>query len=45
LLTGWVIDHYSYVPVFLGFGITPLVCAGIIWGLLGPIRPAPRYQH
>lgn len=39
LLTGWVIDHYSYVPVFLGFGITPLVCAGIIWGLLGPIRP------
>jgi len=39
LLTGWVIDHYSYVPVFFGFGITPLVCAGIIWGLLGPIRP------
>ena len=39
LLTGWVIDRYSYVPVFFGFGITPLVCAGIIWGLLGPIRP------
>ena len=39
LLTGWVIDHYSYVPAFVGFGITPLVCAGIIWSLLGPIRP------
>ena len=39
LLTGWVIDHYSYVPAFVGFGIMPLVCAGIIWGLLGPIRP------
>lgn len=40
LLTGWVVDHFSYVPVFIGFGIMPLVCALIIWTLLGPIRPA-----
>lgn len=39
LLTGWAIDHYSYTPVFIGFGIMPLVCAGIIWLLLGPLRP------
>lgn len=37
LLTGWVIDRFSYVPVFIGFGIMPLACAGIIWILLGPI--------
>jgi ACS family hexuronate transporter-like MFS transporter len=40
LLTGLVIDHYSYVPVFIGFGLMPLVSAGIIWTLLGPISPA-----
>jgi len=33
LLTGWVIDHYSYVPVFIGFGILPLIAAGIVWCL------------
>jgi ACS family hexuronate transporter-like MFS transporter len=48
LLTGWVIDHYSYVPVFLGFGLMPLVCTLIQWTLMGPldrkieiIPPAP----
>jgi ACS family hexuronate transporter-like MFS transporter len=40
LLTGAVIDHFSYVPVFVGFGIMPLVCAAILWTLLGPISPA-----
>ena len=38
LLTGWVVDHYSYTPVFIGFGLMPMVCAGIIWALVGPIR-------
>jgi MFS transporter, ACS family, aldohexuronate transporter len=40
LLTGWVVDHFSYVPVFIGFGLMPLVCALIIWTMLGPISPA-----
>ena len=39
LITGWAIDHYSYTPVFFGFGIMPLVGALIIWTLLGPIPP------
>ena len=33
LLTGWVVDHYSYVAVFFGFGILPLIAAAIIWSL------------
>jgi len=41
LITGWVVDHYSYIPVFFGFGLMPLLCAGLIWGLLGPLRPSP----
>jgi ACS family hexuronate transporter-like MFS transporter len=36
LLTGWVIDHVSYVPVFAGFGLMPLVCVLILWTLAGP---------
>jgi ACS family hexuronate transporter-like MFS transporter len=39
LLTGLVIDRFSFLPVFIGFGLMPLVCAGIIWTLLGPISP------
>jgi len=42
LITGWVVDHYSYVPVFIGFGILPLICATIIWTLLGPLHPRAR---
>jgi len=33
LVTGWVVDHYSYIPVFVGFGIAPLVSAIMIWHL------------
>jgi MFS transporter, ACS family, hexuronate transporter len=40
LITGWVVDHYSYTPAFIGFGIMPLLCAGILWMLAGPLRPA-----
>jgi MFS transporter, ACS family, hexuronate transporter len=39
LITGWVVDHYSYTPVFYGFGVLPLVCALILWTLAGPLRP------
>ena len=38
LITGWVVDHYSYVPVFIGFGILPLISATILWTLLGPLE-------
>jgi membrane-bound metal-dependent hydrolase YbcI (DUF457 family) len=38
LLTGWVVDHYSYTPVFIGFGLMPLICALFLWTLLGPLR-------
>ncbi len=38
LLTGWLVDRYSYSPVFIGFGLMPLVCVLIIWLLVGPLR-------
>jgi ACS family hexuronate transporter-like MFS transporter len=36
LATGWVVDHYSYVPVFIGFGLLPLIAASIVWMLPEP---------
>ena len=33
LLTGWLVDHYSFKPVFAFFGILPLVAATLIWWL------------
>jgi ACS family hexuronate transporter-like MFS transporter len=38
LITGWAVDHYSYTPVFIGFGLLPLICAAILWTMLGPLE-------
>jgi ACS family hexuronate transporter-like MFS transporter len=38
LVTGWVVDRYAYTPVFIGFGILPLICATILWVWLGPLE-------
>ena len=35
LLTGWVIDHASYLPVFAGFAFMPLICAALLLTLAG----------
>jgi ACS family hexuronate transporter-like MFS transporter len=40
LLTGWLVDHYSYLPVFIMFGLQPLIATLILWFILGPLRPA-----
>src|SRR4029077_7289778 len=39
LITGWLVDHYSYTPVFIGFGLLPLICATILWLLVSELRP------
>jgi ACS family hexuronate transporter-like MFS transporter len=33
LITGWMIDRYTYQPVFILFGIIPLVAAWLVWTL------------
>ncbi len=38
LITGWAVDHFSYTPVFFGFGLLPLVCAAILWVLVWPLE-------
>lgn len=33
LLTGWLVEHYSYQPVFIVFGAIPALSAWIVWTL------------
>jgi ACS family hexuronate transporter-like MFS transporter len=33
LVTGWMVDHYSFPPTFVLFGIIPLVAAAMVWTL------------
>jgi len=44
-LSGWMIDHYGYTPVFIGYGIMPLVAAALVVFALGPLRPLPEFQN
>jgi len=38
LITGLAVEHYSYTPVFFGFGVLPLICAAILWAFAGPLE-------
>lgn len=43
LVTGWLVDHYSFQPVFVLFGVIPLLAAWIVWTLPRTVEPA--HQH
>lgn len=43
LLTGWLVERYSYVPVFWLFGLIPLICVSILWALMGRLEPDPHF--
>jgi ACS family hexuronate transporter-like MFS transporter len=44
-LSGWVIDRYGYSPVFIAYGIMPLIALGLVLFALGPLRPLPEFQQ
>jgi MFS transporter, ACS family, hexuronate transporter len=39
LVTGWLVDHYSFIPAFVLFGCTPMIAALLIWWLPRTITP------
>ena len=39
LATGWLVERYSYVPVFWLFGLIPIICVSIIWAFMGRLEP------
>ena len=38
-LTGLLIDHVSFMPAFIFFGLIPLLSISIVWILMGPLQP------
>ena len=42
LITGWVVERYSYTPAFIGFGFVPLICSAILWAFAGKLVPPPK---
>jgi ACS family hexuronate transporter-like MFS transporter len=43
-LSGRMIDQYGYLPVFIGYGVMPLIALALILFALGPLRPLPEFQ-
>jgi ACS family hexuronate transporter-like MFS transporter len=43
-LSGWMIDRYGYTPVFIGYGLMPLLALSLVLFALGPLRPLPEFQ-
>jgi ACS family hexuronate transporter-like MFS transporter len=38
LITGWLVQQYSYVPAFILFGLIPLAGVFVQWALMGPLE-------
>lgn len=43
-LSGKLIDAYGYTPVFLGYGVMPLIALALVLFALGPLQPLPEFQ-
>jgi MFS transporter, ACS family, aldohexuronate transporter len=44
-LSGWLIERHGYTPVFIGYGIMPLIALACVLFLIGPLRPHPKFQR
>ena len=42
-LSGWMIELHGYVPVFIGYGILPLIGLSLILFGLGPLVPLAKF--
>ena len=42
---GLLIGHYGYTPVFIGYGILPLIALFCILFLIGPLTADPRFEQ
>ncbi|MET0646859.1 MAG: MFS transporter [Pyrinomonadaceae bacterium] len=42
LTTGWVVDHFSYVPVLVAAGLLAPLGTLVLFALAGPIKRVPR---
>jgi ACS family hexuronate transporter-like MFS transporter len=38
LLTGWIVERFSYTPAFILFALLPMLCVFVLWFVMGPIE-------
>ncbi len=43
-LSGRLIDQYGYTPVFIGYGVFPIIGIAIILLFIGPLTPDPLFH-
>jgi MFS transporter, ACS family, hexuronate transporter len=43
-MSGYLIEHFGYTPVFIGYGILPLLALVCILFFIGPLRADSRFQ-
>lgn len=43
-LSGRLIDLYGYTPVFIGYGLIPLIGLALVLFVMGPLHPLPGFQ-
>jgi ACS family hexuronate transporter-like MFS transporter len=43
-LSGRLIDQYGYTPVFVAYGVMPLIAASLVLFAMGPLRPLPQFR-
>jgi MFS transporter, ACS family, hexuronate transporter len=43
-LSGWLIGRFGYTPVFIGYGVLPLLAGFCILFLIGPLRPDAKFE-
>jgi ACS family hexuronate transporter-like MFS transporter len=44
-LSGRTIDQYGYTPVFIAYGIMPLIAAGLVIFAMGPLKPLSGFEN
>jgi ACS family hexuronate transporter-like MFS transporter len=44
-LSGRMIDHYGYTPVFMAYGVMPLIAAILVLCVMGPLKPLEEFQQ
>ena len=44
-LSGRVIDQYGYTPVFIAYGVMPLIAASLVLCFMGPLKPLEEFQQ
>jgi hypothetical protein len=42
-LSGWLIARFGYTPVFIGYGLMPILALLLILFGIGPLRRDPRF--